>query len=60
MENFLQMTPLQLSIALAINIWMFVIFPVIVIRKLNYMTQILEAQYYSEENQDTTDNAKSG
>jgi hypothetical protein len=52
MENFLQMTPLQFAIALAINVWMFVIFPVIVIRKLNYMTQILEAQYYSQEDQD--------
>ena len=52
MENLLQMTPLQLSIALAINIWMFVIFPVIVIRKLNYLTEILESQYYSDENQE--------
>jgi len=52
MENLLQMTPLQLAVGLAINVWMFVIFPVIIIRKLNYMTQILEAQYYSEENPD--------
>ena len=51
MENLLQMTPLQFSIALAINVWMFVIFPVIVIRKLNYMTAILESQYYRDENQ---------
>jgi len=54
MENFLQMSPLQFAIALAINIWMFVIFPVIVIRKLNYMTQILEAQYYSQEDQENS------
>ena len=53
MDSLLQMSPLQFAIALAINIWMFVIFPVIVIRKLNYMTQILEAQYYSDENQET-------
>ena len=46
------MTPLQFAIALAINIWMFVVFPIIVIRKLNYMTQILEAQYYSQEDQE--------
>ena len=52
MEALLQMTPLQFAIALAINIWMFVIFPLIVIRKLNYMTQILEAQYYSDESQE--------
>ena len=54
MESLLQMTPLQFAIALAINIWMFVIFPVLVIRKLNYMTQILEAQYYRDENQDVS------
>ena len=54
MENILQMTPLQFSIALAINVWMFVIFPVIVIRKLNYMTQILESQYYSDETQENS------
>lgn len=54
MESMLQMTPLQLAIALAIHIWMFVIFPVLVIRKLNYMTRILEAQYYRDENQDAS------
>lgn len=53
MESLLQMSPLQFAVALAINIWMFVIFPVIIIRKLNYMTHILEAQYYREENQET-------
>ena len=52
MENLLQMTLPQIAIALAINVWMYVIFPVIVIRKLNYMTQILEAQYYNEDNPD--------
>jgi hypothetical protein len=56
MESLLQMTPLQFAIALAINIWMFVIFPIIVIRKLNYMTQILEAQYYRDETQDGSGN----
>ena len=52
MESLLQMTPIQVAIALAVQIWMFVIFPVIIIRKLNYMTQILEAQYYRDETQD--------
>ena len=54
MENLLQMTPIQFSIALAINIWMFVIFPVIVIRKLNYLTAIIEDQYYSDEEQENS------
>ena len=58
MENLttLSMTPLQFAIQLAITVWMFVIFPIIVIRKLNYMTDILEAQYYADENQEKTEN----
>jgi len=30
---------------LALHAWIFIIFPVLVIRKLNYMTTLLEAQF---------------
>ncbi|MDP2653894.1 MAG: hypothetical protein Q8Q08_07680 [Candidatus Omnitrophota bacterium] len=49
MEQMLGLTPqqymVQSMIATGLMIWMFVIFPVIVIRKLNYLTALLEAQY---------------
>lgn len=44
-------SPLETFIILAINAWMFVIFPVIVIRKLNYMTQLLEGMYDNQDQQ---------
>ena len=51
MENMIniQMTPLQSILVAALNIWIFIVFPIIVIKKLNYLTSLLEAQYYSED-----------
>lgn len=50
MENVLNnLSPAQMFLGMALNIWIFIIFPVLVIRKLNYMTYILESQFYSEE-----------
>ena len=51
MENMLNLTPTQLLIGAAFQIWMFVIFPIVIIRKLNYMTALLESQY-AEDDQD--------
>ena len=45
----MQLTPLQVFLALLFNVWMFVIFPVLVIKKLNYMTALLESQFEQEE-----------
>lgn len=52
MEQIFHLTPLQSLIVLALNAWLFIIFPVIVIRKLNYMTAIMEAQMEQPEDGD--------
>jgi hypothetical protein len=55
MENLLNLSPVQIFFALALNAWMFVIFPIIVLRKINYMTELLEAQF--EQNDQSSDEA---
>ena len=40
-----QITPVQLFFMFAIQIWSVVIFPIIVIRKMNYLTELLESQF---------------
>ncbi|MCK5214965.1 MAG: hypothetical protein KAR05_06395 [Candidatus Omnitrophica bacterium] len=52
MENIVQLTPLQVFLALVFNVWMFVIFPVLVIKKLNYMTALLESQFEQGEEEE--------
>ena len=49
MENSINLvvSPLQALLALAFQIWM-IIFPIILIRKLNYITAILQEQFYSD------------
>ena len=43
MENsFIQLTPLQVFIALAFDVWIIVI-PIIILRKLNYLTDLLQS-----------------
>ena len=44
MENFFNLSPLQTFFVLALNAWIVIIFPVIVIRKINYLTELLESQ----------------
>ncbi|HOW36023.1 MAG TPA: hypothetical protein PL155_06395 [Candidatus Omnitrophota bacterium] len=46
MENAINvsLTPIQLYISLAIQIWLVVVFPVIVIRKLNHLSELLEGR----------------
>ena len=45
MENSinLSVTPLQLLLSLALEIWI-VVFPIIIIRKLNYLTALIESK----------------
>jgi len=42
-------TPLQMFLALALQIWIFVIFPIIVIRKINYLTALVQSSLHSED-----------
>lgn len=49
MESMLsQVTPLQMIVMFVIQIWVVVIFPVIVIRKLNYLSELVESQFEEE------------
>jgi hypothetical protein len=49
MENILNLTPGLSFVILALNAWIFVIFPVLVIKKLNYLTALLESQFVQDD-----------
>lgn len=49
MENIFNLNPVQMLLLLLQSAWVTIIFPFIVIRKLNYMTELLESQFPSEE-----------
>ena len=53
MENVLSLSPVQQFIIIAVNAWMFIIFPVLVLRKLNHITSLLESQVEEEEEDET-------
>jgi hypothetical protein len=40
-------TPLQMLLSVAFQLWI-IIFPIIIIRKLNHVTAILHEQFYPE------------
>ena len=50
MENALTVTvsPLQVILALAFQLWV-IIFPILIIRKLNYLIELMEANQAGEE-----------
>ena len=55
MENAINISvsPLQAMLALAFQIWI-VVFPIILIRKLNYLTALIASQkVYEDEGDDT-------
>ena len=55
MENSISISvsPLQALLALAFQIWI-VVFPIILIRKLNYLTTLIASQkYYEDEAEDS-------
>ena len=60
MENVItvSLTPLQVILSIAFQIWL-IVFPIILIRKLNYLTALLQEQFpdapSSSENQDHQD-----
>ena len=49
MENAinLSVSPFQVILALAFQIWI-IVFPIIIIRKINYLTSLIAAQNYDE------------
>ncbi|MFH1360530.1 MAG: hypothetical protein ABIJ41_05780 [Candidatus Omnitrophota bacterium] len=49
MENLsVSVTPFQMIIAFLLQVWMFILFPIIIIRKLNYLTELLRSQFDPE------------
>ncbi len=50
MENSISvnLSPLQMLLSLAFEAWI-IIFPIIIIKKLNYLTQLLQSQYEEDE-----------
>ena len=44
MDNILNLTPVQAILVLLLEAWVIVIFPLLVIRKLNYLTELIESQ----------------
>ena len=53
MENSISvsLSPLQLILSLAFQIWI-VVFPIVIIRKLNYLTDILRSQFDTDNKED--------
>jgi len=43
-----QISPIQMIVMFAIQLWVVVIFPIIVFRKLNYLTELVESQFEEE------------
>ena len=46
-----QISPMQMIIMFAIQLWVVVIFPIMVFRKLNYLTELVESQFEEETEQ---------
>lgn len=46
MENSINvsLSPLQIILSLAFQVWI-VVFPIIIIRKLNYLTDLMQSQF---------------
>lgn len=49
-----QITPMQMFFMFAIQFWVVVIFPVMVFRKLNYLTELVESQFEDEAEENQT------
>ena len=58
MENSISISvsPLQALLALAFQIWI-VVFPIILIRKLNYLTNLIASQKYFEDETEDSESA---
>ncbi len=52
MENILSLNVFQQLFILAVYLWMFIGFPVLLLGKLNYIASLLEAQVYQDEDDD--------
>lgn len=46
-----QISPLQMVVMFVIQLWVVVVFPILVFRKLNYLTELVESQFEDEPQQ---------
>ena len=49
-----QISPVQMFFMFAIQLWVVVIFPVMVFRKLSYLTELVESQFEDEAEENQT------
>lgn len=52
MENLLNLTPVQTFFILLLNAWTIVIFPLLVLRRLKYLTELIESQIPDDSNEE--------
>ncbi len=52
MESVLTFTPAQQILIVAIQLWLVVFFPLLILRKLNHICNLLEIQVYQDEEDD--------
>lgn len=52
MDNALAagISPLQMVFLVVLQVWFYIVFPILVLRKLNYLTQLMQNQF--EENEE--------
>ena len=43
-----QISPVQMVVMFVIQLWLVVVFPIMVFRKLNYLTELVESQFEDE------------
>ena len=49
MESVLTLTPAQQVLIIAVQLWLVIFFPLLILRKLNRICNLLEIQVYPEE-----------
>jgi len=52
MESVLTFTPAQQVLIVVIQLWLVVFFPLLILRKLNHICNLLEIQVYQDEEDD--------
>ncbi len=51
METLLQLTPAQQLFILAVQVWIVVLFPWLLLTKLNHISQLLEMQFQDDDDE---------
>ncbi|HRZ40710.1 MAG TPA: hypothetical protein P5246_06850 [Candidatus Omnitrophota bacterium] len=54
MESVLTLTPAQQILIVAVQLWLVVFFPLLILRKLNHISNLLEIQVYQDEEEESS------